>query len=81
LKASISTEKETLMHAISLYYESLIREIDLNYQRRHMWMQDITNFYHSVREELLTIQERLQGEKHLRTIIMWNRLHPEDHIA
>jgi hypothetical protein len=37
--------------------------------------------YARVREELLTILQRLQGDKHLRTIIMWNRLRPEELVA
>lgn len=46
-----------------------------------MWLQEITTLYNTVQQEITTIQARLQGEKHLRTIIMWNRLHPEDYIS
>lgn len=69
------------MQAIGLYYDSMRREVELNFQRRHHWLHEVTRQYQSIREEMLILQERLQGEKHLRTIIMWNRLHPEEYIA
>jgi S-methylmethionine-dependent homocysteine/selenocysteine methylase len=77
LRSAIYAEKESLAQAIGLYYDSLLREVELNYQRRHAWLQELTRQYQGVRQEMGVIQDRLQGEKHLRTIIMWNRLRPE----
>ena len=33
--------------------------------------------YSNVKTEMITILQKLEHEQHLRTIIMWNRLHPE----
>lgn len=56
LKNTIILEKDTLIHAIVLYYDSLIREIDLNFQRRYKWVKEVTEMYHSVQQELVTIK-------------------------
>jgi uncharacterized membrane-anchored protein YhcB (DUF1043 family) len=77
LRTAIYAEREGLTQAITLYYDSLLREVELNFQRRNCWMQEVSRQYQTVRQEMAALQERLQGEKHLRTIIMWNRLHPE----
>lgn len=61
LKNSIILEKDTLIHAIVLYYDSLIREVELNFQRRYKWVQELTELYHSVQQELVTIKDRLRG--------------------
>jgi uncharacterized membrane-anchored protein YhcB (DUF1043 family) len=81
LRTAIYGERDSLTQAIALYYESLLREVELNFQRRHAWLQDVSRQYQGVRQEMAGLQERLQGEKHLRTIIMWNRLRPEEHVA
>jgi hypothetical protein len=65
-----------VLHGITLYYDSICQEIDRNFHRREIWLQEITDHYNSTRQEMATILQKLQSEQHLRTIIMWNRLHP-----
>lgn len=65
-----------MLHGITLYYDSICQEIDRNFHRREIWLQEITDHYNSTRQEMATILQKLQSEQHLRTIIMWNRLHP-----
>ena len=46
LKIHINNEKAILIEAIGRYYESLNKEVELNQQRRTVWLQEMTAQYH-----------------------------------
>ena len=77
MKKIIQSERQKVVHAINLYYDSLCIEIDNNCKRKQIWMQQINEHYNNTRNQLMEIHQKLQNEQNLRTLIMWNRLHPE----
>ena len=49
MKKIILSEKDKVLHSISLYYDSLISEIDSNFQRKQTWIKEISDHYNNVR--------------------------------
>ena len=61
LRKILMIERDKVVQGVNLYYESLGVEIDNNFQRKNMWMQEINEHYQHVRTEMISLQQKLQS--------------------